>query len=148
MSKKIVAGGLIEKNGKYLLIQETKEKCRGQWNIPAGGVADGENVIEAAKREVFEETGCKVEITGILEIVNKNLENIDVINFVFDAELIEENIQIDGKEISDVKWFSYEEILNMKDKLRAGGYFITAIENKKGNKIAPIELIKIEKIGN
>ena len=51
------------------------------------------------------------KINGILEIVNKNLENVDIINFVFDAELIEENIQIDGKEISDVKWFTYEEIL-------------------------------------
>ena len=142
--KKIVAGGIIEKDGKYLLVQETQEKCQGKWNIPAGGVDDGENVIDAAKREVFEETGCKVEITGILEIINKNLEDIDVIIFIFDTKLIEENIQIDGVEISDVKWFSYEEILNMKNDLRAGGYFISALNNKKENKINPLELIRIE----
>ena len=142
--KKIVAGGIIEKDGKYLLVQETQEKCQGKWNIPAGGVDDGENVIDAAKREVFEETGCKVEITGILEIVNRNLEDRDVIIFIFDTKLIEENIQIDGEEISDVKWFSYEEILNMKNDLRAGGYFISALNNKKENKINPLELIRIE----
>ena len=142
--KKIVAGGIIEKDGKYLLVQETQEKCQGKWNIPAGGVDDGENVIDAAKREVFEETGCKVEITGILEIINKNLEDIDVIIFIFDTKLIEENIQIDGVEISDVKWFSYEEILNMKNDLRAGGYFISALNNKKENKISSVELIKIK----
>ena len=142
--RKVVAGGIIEKDGKYLLVQETQEHCRGQWNIPAGGVDDGENVIDAAKREVFEETGCKVEITGILEIINKNLEDIDVIIFIFDTKLIEENIQIDGVEISDVKWFSYEEILNMKNDLRAGGYFISALNNKKENKINPLELIRIE----
>ena len=142
--RKVVAGGIIEKDGKYLLVQETQEHCRGQWNIPAGGVDDGENVIDAAKREVFEETGCKVEITGILEIVNRNLEDRDVIIFIFDTKLIEENIQIDGEEISDVKWFSYEEILNMKDNLRAGGYFISALNNKKENKINPLELIRIE----
>ena len=142
--RKIVAGGIIEKDGKYLLVQETQEKCQGKWNIPAGGVDDGENVIDAAKREVFEETGCKVEITGILEIVNRNLEDRDVIIFIFDTKLIEENIQIDGEEISDVKWFSYEEILNMKNDLRAGGYFISALNNKKENKINPLELIRIE----
>jgi ADP-ribose pyrophosphatase YjhB (NUDIX family) len=142
--RKVVAGGIIEKDGKYLLVQETQEHCRGQWNIPAGGVDDGENVIDAAKREVFEETGCKVEITGILEIVNRNLEDRDVIIFIFDTKLIEENIQIDGEEISDVKWFSYEEILNMKKDLRAGGYFISALNNKKENKINPLELIRIE----
>ena len=142
--RKVVAGGIIEKDGKYLLVQETQEHCRGQWNIPAGGVDDGENVIDAAKREVFEETGCKVEITGILEIVNRNLEDRDVIIFIFDTKLIEENIQIDGEEISDVKWFSYEEILNMKNDLRAGGYFISALNNKKENKINPLELIRIE----
>ena len=142
--RKLVAGGIIEKDGKYLLVQETQEHCRGQWNIPAGGVDDGENVIDAAKREVFEETGCKVEITGILEIINKNLEDIDVIIFIFDTKLIEENIQIDGVEISDVKWFSYEEILNMKNDLRADGYFISALNNKKENKISSVELIRIE----
>ena len=142
--RKVVAGGIIEKDGKYLLVQETQEHCRWQWNIPAGGVDDGENVIDAAKREVFEETGCKVEITGILEIVNRNLEDRDVIIFIFDTKLIEENIQIDGEEISDVKWFSYEEILNMKNDLRAGGYFISALNNKKENKINPLELIRIE----
>ena len=101
--KKILAGGIIEKDGKYLLVQETQEKCQGKWNIPAGGVDDGENVIDAAKREVFEETGCKVEITGILEIINKNLEDIDVIIFIFDTKLIEENIQIDGVETAEAQ---------------------------------------------
>jgi len=142
--RKIVAGGIIEKDGKYLLVQENKNNCKGQWNIPAGGVDEGENVFDAAKREVFEESGCRVEITGILEIINKNLENLDVIIFIFDTKLIEDNIQIDGEEISDVKWFSYEETLNMKDDLRADGYFISAINNKKENKISPVELIRIE----
>ena len=143
MSKKIVAGGLIEKNGKYLLVKENQKICKGKWNIPAGGVDNNENVIEAAKREIFEETGCRVKIKGILEIVNKNLESVDLLLFIFDAELVEENIQSDGEEISDVSWFSYEEILGMKKDLRADGYFITAIDKKMDNQITPVELIRI-----
>ena len=51
--KKVVAGGIIEKDGKYLLVQENQKICRGKWNIPAGGVDPNENVIDAAKREVL-----------------------------------------------------------------------------------------------
>ena len=32
----IVIGGLIEKDDKFLLVQEAKEKCKGKWNISAG----------------------------------------------------------------------------------------------------------------
>ena len=46
--KKIAAGGLIEKDGKFLLVKENKKICKGKWNIPAGRVGDNENVIDAA----------------------------------------------------------------------------------------------------
>lgn len=144
MNKKIVAGGVIEKDNKFLLIKESKEICKGKWNIPAGTVEEGENVIETAKREIFEETGCKVEINGILEIVSKQMENTDIVGFFFETTLIDENIKIDGNEIIDIKWFSYEEILNMKDNLRADGYFLSIIKNKIEKKTYPIELIHIE----
>lgn len=145
MEKRVVAGGIVKKDNKYLLVQETKEICKGKWNIPAGRVEDGESVIEAAKREVFEKTGCKVNITGVIEIKQREFNGIDVFVFLFDTELIDENITVDGKEISSVKWFTYEEILNMKDDLRSDGYFLNAIENKINNKVYPMDLISISK---
>ena len=47
---------------------------QGKWNILAGHLDPNENIFDGAKREVFEETGCKVELTGILQIGNKVLE--------------------------------------------------------------------------
>lgn len=32
---KVIVGTVIEKEGKYLLVQEAQEKCRGKWNLPA-----------------------------------------------------------------------------------------------------------------
>ena len=72
------------------------------------------------------------------------MENVDLLLFIFDAELVKKNIQSDGEEISDIGWFSYEEIYNMKNDLRADGYFINTIKNKKENKISPVELIRID----
>jgi len=36
-----------------------KNKDFGAWGIPKGGVEEGEEIFEAAKREFFEETGIK-----------------------------------------------------------------------------------------
>ena len=32
----IVVGGIIEKDGKYLLVKENRGRWKGTWNIPAG----------------------------------------------------------------------------------------------------------------
>lgn len=139
----IIVGGVIEKNGKYLLVQEAKLKCRGKWNIPAGHLEEKENIFEGAKREIFEETGCKVELTGIVQIVNKVLEDNSWISIIFSTKIIKENIKINKSEILDIKWYSYEEIINMKTKLRDYDYMISTITAAKDNKVADIDIIKI-----
>jgi len=56
--KGIIAAGGIVKNeeGKTLIIFR-----RGFWDLPKGKVEKGEKIINAAQREVEEETGVKVE---------------------------------------------------------------------------------------
>ena len=57
----VIAGCLIVKNNKILMVKEAKKKCYGQWNFPAGHVEENELVTDAAIREAYEETGCKVK---------------------------------------------------------------------------------------
>lgn len=141
----VIVGGLIEKNGKFLLVQEALEKCRGKWNIPAGHLDPNETIFEGAKREVFEETGCKVELTGVLEVANKVLEDDVWLMVIFSTKLIDENIRFDKSEILDAKWFTYDEILNMKTELRNHEWIIGSISNLIKNKYADINLVKIIK---
>ena len=142
MNIKVVTGGILEKDGKFLLVKENNNICKDKWNIPAGVLDENESIIEGAKREIYEETGCRVEITGILEIINEILEGVNVVCFFFDTKIISEKIKVDGDEISDVQWFTYEEILNMQDELRADGYFLSTIRNKINNRIYSIDAIK------
>ncbi|MFY0627519.1 MAG: NUDIX domain-containing protein [Reichenbachiella sp.] len=53
------AGGIVEKDGKILMILRND-----LWDIPKGKLEIGEKKKEGAIREVEEETGAKVKITG------------------------------------------------------------------------------------
>lgn len=62
----IVACVLINDKNEVLMIQEAKQSCAGKWYLPAGRMEPGENIIEAAKREVLEETGLTISVTTLL----------------------------------------------------------------------------------
>merc|ERR1711936_10286 len=62
----IVSAVLFNDNNEVLMMQEAKSSCAGQWYLPAGRMEPGEDIDEAAKREVLEETGLEIELTTLL----------------------------------------------------------------------------------
>ncbi len=139
--KHIVAGTFIEKDGKYLLVKENKGKIKGKWNIPAGSVDEGEFIEEAAIRETFEETGYKVEILDIGCIYNKVLNDNPIVGIVFHARIIGGEIKYDKEEISEVKWVTEEELMEIKDNLRIKLPILRCLENLKNNNFIPLDTI-------
>ncbi len=65
----ITASGLVINDDKVLLIFHPYIK---QWMQPGGHIDEGERPVEAAIREVFEETGV------VCEPLNENLDPIDI----------------------------------------------------------------------
>jgi len=61
----IVAAVLFNDKNEVLMMQEAKSSCAGQWYLPAGRMEAGEDVAEAAKREVLEETGLEFELSTL-----------------------------------------------------------------------------------
>ena len=139
----VIVGGVIEKDGKFLLVQEANDKIRGKWNLPAGNLDNNETVFEGAKREIFEECGCKVELTGVLQVANSKMKDNRFISVIFKTELVDDNIKFNKDEILDVKWFTYEEILKMKDSLRRYDWITDAISAHVNNRVADINIIKV-----
>lgn len=140
----VMVGGVIEKDGKYLLVQEGKDKCKGKWNLPAGHLEVNESIFDGAKREIYEETGCHVELTGLLQFSNRVFEDKIFVGFMFSAKLIDEHINVDNKEILNAKWFSYNELVNMKEDLRLYYWILDAIKSYKDNKMMDLHTIKME----
>ena len=140
---KIIVGGVVKKDNKYLLVQEAQEKCRGKWNIPAGHLDPNETVFEGAKREIFEESGLEVELTGIALIGNRVMEDDELLGLVFSTEIVGGDIKINPNEILDIKWFTYDEILNMKDEFRTYNLIVDSITAVENNNLVSLDIIEM-----
>jgi ADP-ribose pyrophosphatase YjhB (NUDIX family) len=65
---KVGAGALIERDGGLLLIRRTNHPFEGRWNLPAGYAEADETPVETVAREVYEETGLRVEPEGLVDV--------------------------------------------------------------------------------
>jgi len=139
----VIVGGIIEKNGKYLLVQEAQKSCYKKWNLPAGHLDFNESLKQGAIREIKEETGCDVELDGVCYIANEILQDDLLVVIVFNAKLVKETIKFNKEEILDVKWFDYDEIINKMDNELRGSYIKTAVINQRNKLTAPIDVVHV-----
>lgn len=92
-----------DKQGKVLVIRENRPICGGYiWDIPAGMVEPGENPVDAAKREIFEETGLtldRAELWKYNPFVSPGMvdETNAIVTGYVDGELSDANLQGDEK---------------------------------------------------
>ena len=66
---KVAAAVVISNDEKILLVRRKNNPERGKWTLPAGFVDGGEDPVHAAVRECFEETGLKVKVTHLLDVI-------------------------------------------------------------------------------
>jgi 8-oxo-dGTP diphosphatase len=64
-------GGVVVHRNRVLLIQRGGEPLKGEWSIPGGVLELGETLEAAARRELKEETGLKVEPLQVLKIFDR-----------------------------------------------------------------------------
>lgn len=126
----IVCGVVIERNGKYLLVQERRPDVYGKWNLPAGYVDEGETLEEAAIREAKEETGFDIKL-GRQLLVMHPIADLPVLH-AYSCGIVGGSLSFPEDELLAAQWFSYEEVLQMKDELRRADYIIPAIAATRG----------------
>ena len=78
-----------------------------------------------------------------MQIGNRVLEDDVLVSVIFSTKLLDDNITYDSNEILDVKWFTWEELINMKDELRSYNWIINSIKALIENKMADIDLVKM-----
>lgn len=67
---RIGVGVFVFKNGKFLMGCRKNAHGDGTWSVPGGHLEFGEKIEQTAKREVFEETGVRINNIKVAGITN------------------------------------------------------------------------------
>ncbi|EEE38717.1 hydrolase, nudix family [Rhodobacteraceae bacterium KLH11] len=114
---KIGALAVVLHEGQTLLVQRSKQPDLGLWGFPGGHVEWGETVLEAAARELLEETGVAAEPTGYLD-------NLDLILRDPDGQIRAHYLLVGvacryvsgtpvaADDAQDARWFPVEQIIS------------------------------------
>ena len=99
-----------------------------EWELPAGGVDIGETEIEAAKREVLEETGYATDNHQLIYSYYPMSGSANKLFHVVHCKAIDRVQEFDKNEVSETRWFTKDEVKQMiKDKAITDGFSLTAL---------------------
>ncbi|ABL79051.1 NUDIX hydrolase [Thermofilum pendens] len=112
---------VVKKGGKFLLVKRGKDPGRGLWAFPGGVIEAGEGVFDAAKRELYEETGLSANplgVVGVTEVIHTDGGRVKhhyvILSVLFDEESLEGSPRAGG-DVEEVAWMSLDEILGRGD---------------------------------
>ena len=103
----VSVAGLVYNDKDEVLLLESPN--RG-WEYPGGMVEPGETLQDALIREIKEETGVDVEITGFIGVC-KNIQK-DVVNIDFSCKYIGGELATSDESLH-VKWVNKDDALNL-----------------------------------
>ena len=128
-------GVVVFRDDSVLLAQRGKRPRLNVWSIPGGAQEIGETIEQAAHREIFEETGVRIELLGLIDVVNSINRDEDqrvqfhytLVDFVAQwksGEIIAGDDAADARWVPIAKLESYnlrpltQEVIRSADKMR------------------------------
>ncbi len=85
----VVAAIARDDEGKILLIKRKIEPCKGEWALPSGFMELDESPIEAALRELVEETGLKGKSKKLIGVYSNNSEiHGYLVSIIYEVEIL------------------------------------------------------------
>lgn len=123
MDLRIAAYGVIVDAGR-LLLSHWNEHGRNGWTLPGGGIEGDEHPVEAARREIREETGYDAEIDELLgvdrivipaERRHRDGDDLYALRIVYRAHVVGGELQNEVAGSSDeARWFDLGEVASLK----------------------------------
>ncbi|MCB1885529.1 MAG: NUDIX hydrolase [Geminicoccaceae bacterium] len=108
-------GVVVLQAGRILLVRRSKPPRMGEWSLPGGRQEWGETVEEAGRREVFEETGLRldeVRVVAVVDLIERDEGGRAVIHFTL-VDLVGEALPgeaVAGDDAAEAAWFDRVEI--------------------------------------
>ncbi|HTJ45244.1 MAG TPA: NUDIX domain-containing protein [Kofleriaceae bacterium] len=130
---------VVRMGRRFLLTQEKKYgEC---WSIPGGRVEIGESLVDAAVREVLEETGVPIHLDGVLRVEHEASGNGARVRVIYVATPTDDRAPktTPDEESLGAAWLTLEEIRGLK--LRGADLRALLEMVANGCPIYPLELI-------
>ena len=132
----VTAGAVVERDGKYLIIEEVASGRR-VLTQPGGHIEACESSEFAVERETLEETGCIVragELLGVYawtqpETQRQYLRIMHIAEFISQDECAELDTGIIG-----VHWYSEDELWQHRDQLRTPAVLRAIEDYRRGQR--------------
>ena len=108
---RVVAGAVIR--GEHVLVaQRARGGSRGNlWELPGGKVVSDENDAQALVRELEEELGIRVAITGLLGCSDYDYPDVSIRLVGLSCRLVEGEPQ--AREHEQVRWLKADELAEL-----------------------------------
>ena len=111
------------------MVKRGKEPALGLWSVPGGRVEQGEQLQDAVRREVKEETGLEVDV-GEFAGVYESLGEPHFVILDYRAKPIGDAEPAAGGDAADARWVPFAEIENLECTPRL-------VETLKGWRVLP-----------
>lgn len=119
MAKTIAAGIFIIRQDKKLLICHPTNHAVDFWSIPKGKLDDGEEIIDAAIRETYEETN--IDLTTTMARESFSIHPLDSVQYGHKKKMIYPFLYIETK-FSTMNWENLEIKCNSNVPIDRGGF--------------------------
>ena len=129
MDVQAVAALVKDAQGRILLVHVFRYTTDSiEWEVPAGIVEDGESILDAAQREVWEESGYEtVNHEPVYTFYPMNGISNKVFHIVR-CQATKKTGDFDRNEVKAFRWVTRREIRELVDDRRiADGYSLTAL---------------------
>ncbi len=143
----VVCSNIIEKDGRFLFVKESKDIAKDRFSLPAGRLEFGESLVEGAIREAKEETGLDIKPVNLIGIYQRPLSSEDSNTTIFCFHSIIESGAIEESEKHpEIRFLSLDEIRKLEEQhLLRSRYMYPAINDyldKKGIDISFLNIIR------
>jgi 8-oxo-dGTP pyrophosphatase MutT (NUDIX family) len=136
---------LVESEGAYLLVRESKPSAGARFNLPAGKPEVGETLVEAAVREAKEETGLDVTVDHIVGLYQclQTGEGFGVVNFVFASRVVGGEIAI-SEAHPEVRYFSRAEVSDLAGRrMLRGSHIELAMDDHARGHCLALDVLRV-----